>query len=578
MNYSVVWFKRDLRLHDHAALTQAASHGPLLCLYVIEPSLWAQPDAARQHYEFMLESLRELSRALKSLGGRLHVRTGEVPEVLAQLHALAPFAQLLSHEETGNALSFARDKAVARWCRAQGVVWQEFAQFGVVRRLQDRNHWHRHWLAHTQAAQLPSPAPVQCCTLDGASKTDEFLALARRKPQRYPQVSRGFATTPESEMHGFKCRIACNTAPGALQFQASPWPAQPVPTAQALGLDAWDPAERQRGGCSNARAVLDDFLLDRCRQYRGGISSPLSAPSACSRLSPYLSFGCLSLRQVVQATELRILQLQEHSAHAAKGLDAFLSRLHWHCHFIQKLESEPELEWRNVHRGYDGLREPDWNPAHFDALTQGRTGWPMVDACVAMLRHTGWLNFRMRAMLVSVASYPLWLHWREVGLWLARQFLDYEPGIHWSQMQMQSGTTGINTTRVYNPIKQAQDHDPKGLFVRRWCPALRRVPDSWLFEPWRMPESVQQAFGVRVSADACAGAVDAWPLPLVDLEAATRAAKDRLHSLRRMPEVRAGKAAIVEKHASRKGRDDATRAARVKPAADSRQMGLFDAA
>jgi deoxyribodipyrimidine photo-lyase len=155
-------------------------------------------------------------------------------------------------------------------------------------------------------------------------------------------------------------------------------------------------------------------------------------------------------------------------------------------------------------------------------------------------------------MLVSVAAYPLWLHWQPVGQWLARQFLDYEPGIHWSQLQMQSGTTGINTTRVYNPVKQAQDHDPKGVFVRRWCPALRRVPDSWLLAPWRMPESVQAACGVRVSANAPAGALDAWPLPLVDLESATRAAKDRLHSLRRTPEVRAGKAAIVEKHASRK--------------------------
>ncbi|OIP24500.1 MAG: deoxyribodipyrimidine photolyase [Comamonadaceae bacterium CG2_30_60_41] len=523
MSYSVVWFKRDLRLHDHAALTQAASHGPLLCLYVIEPSLWAQPDAARQHYEFILESLRELARALKSLGGRLHVRSGEVPEVLAQLHALTPFDRLFSHEETGNAITFARDKAVARWCQAQSVVWQEFPQFGVVRRLASRNHWQSAWATHTSAPQLPCPEP------------------------------------------------------GTLQFAPSPWATQHVISAQALGLDAFDPPERQRGGRSVGRAVLDDFLHDRCRHYRGGISSPLSAPSACSRLSPYLTFGCLSLREVVQATDYKLLQLKEQSAYAAKGLDAFLSRLHWHCHFIQKLESEPELEWRNVHRGYDGLREPDWNPAHFEALTQGRTGWPMVDACVAMLRHTGWLNFRMRAMLVSVASYPLWLHWREVGEWLARQFLDYEPGIHWSQMQMQSGTTGINTTRVYNPIKQAQDHDPKGLFVRRWCPALRRVPDSWLFEPWRMPESVQQACGVRVSADACAGAADAWPLPLVDLEAATRAAKDRLHSLRRTPEVRAGKAAIVEKHASRKGRLDATRAQRAKPAADSRQIGLFDA-
>jgi len=523
MAYSLVWFKRDLRLHDHAALADAAAHGPLLCLYVIEPSLWAQPDAARQHYEFILESLRELARALKTLGGRLHVRTGEVTEVLTQLRHLAPFERLVSHEETGNALTFERDKAVARWCRAQGVAWQEFPQFGVVRRLTSRNHWLSHWSAHTQAPQLPCPEP------------------------------------------------------GALQFQPSPWPAQPVPSAQDLGLDAFDPPERQRGGRSQGLAVLESFLLDRCRHYRGGISSPLSAPSACSRLSPHLSFGTLSLREVVQATEAKLLQFQEQSAYAKKGLEAFLSRLHWHCHFIQKLESEPELEWRNLHRGYDGLREHDFNPAHFAALTEGRTGWPMVDACVAMLRQTGWLNFRMRAMLVSVAAYPLWLHWREVGQWLARQFLDYEPGIHWSQMQMQSGTTGINTTRVYNPVKQAQDHDPKGLFVRRWCPALRRVPDSWILEPWRMPESVQLACGVRVCADAPAGATDAWPLPLVDLEAATRAAKNRLHNLRRTPEVRAAKAAIVEKHGSRKERDSGTRRSRAKPVADSRQISLFDA-
>lgn len=182
-------------------------------------------------------------------------------------------------------------------------------------------------------------------------------------------------------------------------------------------------------------------------------------------------------------------------------------------------------------------------------------------------------------MLVSVASYPLWLHWHPVGQWLARQFLDYEPGIHWSQMQMQSGTTGINTTRVYNPVKQAQDHDPQGIFVRRWCPALRRVPDTWILEPWRMPESLQMACGVRVSASAPAGAADAWPQPLVDLDAATRAAKNRLHNLRRTPEVRAAKAAIVEKHGSRKGREGQTAGIkrRAVPAAAAAQLSLgFD--
>jgi deoxyribodipyrimidine photo-lyase len=250
------------------------------------------------------------------------------------------------------------------------------------------------------------------------------------------------------------------------------------------------------------------------------------------------------MREVVQQTRAHIAQLPPQASRHRAGLTAFISRLYWHCHFIQKLESEPDIEWRNMHRGYDGLREDDFNEAHFEALKAARTGWPMVDACVTMLRETGWLNFRMRAMLVSVAAYPLWLHWRLVGEWLATQFLDYEPGIHWSQLQMQSGTTGINTTRVYNPIKQAQDHDPQGRFVRQWLPAMQRVPDTWLFEPWRMPQSLQTHMGVVVGDDIAE--------PLVELAQATREAKQRLHSRRQTDAVKSAKKAVVDKHASRK--------------------------
>jgi deoxyribodipyrimidine photo-lyase len=254
------------------------------------------------------------------------------------------------------------------------------------------------------------------------------------------------------------------------------------------------------------------------------------------------------MREVVQHTRAHIAQLPPSASRHRAGLTGFISRLYWHCHFIQKLESEPAIEWQNMHRGYDGLREHDFNEAHFEALKAARTGWPMVDACVTMLRETGWLNFRMRAMLVSVAAYPLWLHWRPVGEWLATQFLDYEPGIHWSQLQMQSGTTGINTTRVYNPIKQAQDHDPHGRFVRQWLPAMRQVPDTWLFEPWLMPHTMQAHVGVFVGNDANS----ALQQPVVDLAQATREAKQLLHSRRQTDEVKAAKKAVVDKHASRK--------------------------
>jgi deoxyribodipyrimidine photo-lyase len=514
MSYHLVWFKRDLRWQDHAALAEAAQLGPVLCLYIIEPSLWRQPDAARQHLEFIRESLRELHRHLRSQGGGLHLMVGEATEVLARLHAARPFAGLHSHEETGNAASYARDRAVARWCRTQGIAWTEHKSFGVQRRLASRDHWAGQWEAH-----MARP-------------------LARHGP---------------------------------LQWAPPPCPADAWPSLQDLGLDALQPPQRQVGGRSIGLQLLQEFLDSRSGQYRGGISSPLSAPSACSRLSPYLSYGCLSLREVVQATQAQLLELQGKPRHQARqaGLENFLSRLHWHCHFIQKLESEPEIEWRNMHRGYDGLREDEFNTAHFEALQAGRTGWPLVDACVAMLRETGWINFRMRAMLVSVAAYPLWLHWQPVGQWLARQFLDYEPGIHWSQMQMQSGTTGINLTRVYNPIKQARDHDPQGRFVRQWLPALRAVPEAWLFEPWRMPAELQSRCGVHVGQGIA--------LPPVKLAAATRQAKNKMHALRRQDSVQAGNAQVIDRHASRASRhmaSDRERSPKRAPAAGRDQLSL----
>ena len=483
MSYSLVWFKRDLRWQDHAALAHAASLGPVHCVYVIEPELWLQPDTALQHFEFVRESLVELDAHLRTMGGCVEIHMGELPDVLRKIWNEAPFKGLYAHEETGNGLTYARDLKVAEWCQAHGVDWQEFPQFGVVRRLKNRNLWQAAWEQHMAS-------PLQ---------NIDSLKFWRSSP------------TSSLEM----------VAPLHLQH---------------------NPPLRQRGGRTLALETLHSFLNARSIGYRGGISSPLSAPDACSRLSAYLAFGCISMREVVQKTRAHMAALPPQASRHRAGLSGFISRLYWHCHFIQKLESEPAIEWRNMHRGYDNLREQEFNFEYFEVLKQARTGWPMVDACVTMLRETGWLNFRMRAMLVSVAAYPLWLHWRPVGEWLATQFLDYEPGIHWSQLQMQSGTTGINTTRVYNPVKQAQDHDPHGVFVRRWLPYMRGVPDTWLFEPSLMPRHLSAADASSIQI----------PVPLVDLAMATRASKQMLHARRQHTDVKAGKQAVIEKHASRK--------------------------
>ena len=209
---------------------------------------------------------------------------------------------------------------------------------------------------------------------------------------------------------------------------------------------------------------------------------------------------------------------------------SFESRLHWHCHFIQKLESEPRIEWDDFHPSMRGIREVDAD--RLEAWSEGRTGVPFVDACMRALKAHGWINFRMRAMLMSFASYNLWLPWRDSGLHLARLFVDYEPGIHWSQCQMQSGSTSINTIRIYNPIKQGLDHDPDGTFIRQWCPELARLPAAQLHEPWRF--------------------TDHHPAPIVDCAEAARQAKDRIWTIRRSAGFKQHADAIQRKHGSRK--------------------------
>ena len=200
-------------------------------------------------------------------------------------------------------------------------------------------------------------------------------------------------------------------------------------------------------------------------------------------MSPYLSFGCLSLREINQKLEKRIIQLED--KFWRKSLYSFGNRLKWHCHFIQKLEDEPLIESKNLHSAYDKIRKPeDLNIDTFNSWKEGFTGFPMIDACMRSLIKTGWINFRMRALLMSFHSYNLFNHWKPAADYLATLFLDYEPGIHFSQCQMQSGTTGINTLRVYSPIKQSMDHDPSGEFIKKWVPELKDVSINDIHTPW----------------------------------------------------------------------------------------------
>lgn len=497
---TILWFKRDLRLADHAALSHAAAMGPVLPVYIIEPDMWAQPDASGRHWHFVRESLADLQAAM---GGALVIRVGVAAQVLEDLRARHGVTRLVSHEETGNGWSFARDKAVARWARAQGVVWEEVAQSGVVRRLGSRDGW-----AGLRNAYLRAPIVEQ---------------------------------------------------PAQVAWVAAP--SDPIPD-----LLADDAVQRQKGGRQEALSLLGGFLTERGQGYRKAMSSPLDGEWTCSRLSPHLAFGTLSGREAAVAGAARQREVKGTRDGWGGSLKSFQARLAWRDHFMQKLEDEPALEFRPLHSAYAGLRGDD--AIRRAAWEQGQTGLPFVDACMRFLNATGWLNFRMRSMVMAVASYHLWLDWRATGLHLARQFTDYEPGIHWSQVQMQSGTTGMNTVRIYNPVKQGKDQDPEGIFTRRWVPELAGLPLQYLQEPWLSP----QAAGL------------AYPPPIVDVTEAARFARDRIWAVRKGDGFGAQAARVIEKHASRKDpqghfvNDRAGRAKRgAKDAAkraDPRQMGF----
>jgi deoxyribodipyrimidine photo-lyase len=481
----VVWFKRDLRVEDHAPLTLAAERGRVLPLFIAEPALWQQNDMSARQWAFAAEGLGELDAALAELGQSLVIRVGDAVDVLAEIHKQFGIAALWSHEETGNGWTFARDRRVAAWARAAGLPWHELRQTGVIRRLKSRNGWAKAWDHDMGQPVIDTPIALEPIAADAGH------------------------------------------IPGAIELGLAP---DPCP-------------HRQSGGRTVALDTLHSFLMLRGRDYRYQMSSPVTAFDASSRMSPHIAWGTVSMREVAQHSWARIRELKAQSdgenARWRGSMVSFSGRQHWHCHFMQKLEDEPAIEFRNLHRAYDGLRPDLPDAARLHAWASGETGFPFVDACMRALHMHGWINFRMRAMLMSFASYHLWLPWRDSGLHLARMFTDYEPGIHWPQVQMQSGTTGINTMRIYNPVKQGYDQDPDGRFVRRYLPELRRVPDAFVHEPWRW----EGASGVLGKA---------YPAPIVDNVAAARAAREALSAVRKGAGHRAVAKAIANKHGSRK--------------------------
>ena len=474
---AVWWVKRDARLTDNACLTEADQLGlDVLPFFAFEPSILAADDTSDMHIQAQWQAVDGLRTSLRRLKADIIIAHGEVVEKLAKLHAIVPFTYVLSHEEIGNDLTFQRDRAVAEWCRQHRVEYREFPQSSVRRSGVNRDRLHEQWQNRiVNTSPLPVPAIRQTAPLRKLAASTTFPRL------------KAF-----NENH---------------QWQA------------VSEVDA--------------RGTLSNFLDYRGRWYRGGISSPNTAFTAGSRLSVHLAWGTLTTRQVWHAVRERLAALDPDDPKSGRwkqSLQSFLSRLHWRDHFTQRLESESSLEFQSLHPSYRDLPYENNERLHA-AWREGNTGFPLIDAVMRCLAATGFVNFRMRAMVVSFACHVLHLDWRLIHPHLARVFRDYDPGIHLNQLQMQAGVVGLNTIRVYNPTKQLTDWDADCRFVKQWIPELKDVPAEHILNGERLP---------------------GYPSPVVAFAERAKQMTSLLYGIRNSAAARAATSAVLLKHGSRK--------------------------
>jgi deoxyribodipyrimidine photo-lyase len=479
---NIVWFKRDLRLIDHEPLFAALLEPfPVLLLYLFEPSIMAYDDSDVRHWRFIFECIQDVQKRLLSKGFQLYYCQDEAETVFSKLTNHFNIHNVFSHQEVGNKLTFDRDIRIQNFFQKKGIKWKEYQLHGVIRKLKSRKDWDKRW---TQK-MTEVPRMIEESKWNFVQLEDDFYSEIKGKPLDSSIISRN--------------------------------------------------KNFQQGGEYWAWRYLDSFIKERHINYSKHISKPLLSRSGCSRLSPYLTYGAISMRMVYQYS----MQHYDRSPNK-RALSNFVSRLHWHCHFMQKFEDECRMEFENVNKAYDTLVKPR-NEAYIKAWQEGKTGIPIVDACMRCLIETGYINFRMRAMVVSFFVFNLWQDWRDLHF-LARQFLDYEPGIHYPQIQMQAGVTGINTIRIYNPIKNSEDHDTDGLFIKKWLPELEKIPPHLLHEPWKLSLIDQQMYECEIGNN--------YPFPIVDVEETRKCASDIVWSFRKKEEVKEEGKRILKKHTS----------------------------
>ena len=423
---NIVWLKRDLRVSDHLPLFEAENKKiDYLIIYLFEPNQINYHDFSKRHQQFIYNSIIDINKKLKKFDRKVQIFYQNAETIFNYLTSIYKIENVFSYQESGIKNTWNRDKRVARFLAKNKINWIQYEKQAVIRGSKNREGWDKYWYSYANSKII---------------KNTYSISKLRLKKSPYD----------------FKLRDFPNLKDYPKNFQPA--------------------------GESYAFKYLDSFIRNRGKNYNKFISMPEKSRQSCGRVSTYLSWGNISVRQVYQKIKNSVTY-----ADHKRSFNSFLIRLKWRSHFIQKFEVDCSYEHTCINRGYEKMKF-DNKSEILNSWMKGETGFPLVDASMKCLISTGWLNFRMRAMLVSFLCHYLEQDWKKGVYHMAKLFLDYEPGIHFTQFQMQAGVTGINSIRVYNPIKQSIERDPEAVFIKKWIPELSNIDSPLIHEPWKLTE------------------------------------------------------------------------------------------
>lgn len=426
MACTLLWFRRDLRLRDHPALARAAQRGFVIPVFILDPSLLHHPETGSARVDFMLECLRSLDQELRQRGGYLILRYGQPEQILPELIRQTGADGIYALEDIERIYGRVRDYRINQVFEREQLRIRWFDCPGLIKELVDYPAYRDLWFQGMQGSIHPIPKEI-------------------------------------------------STPPGI--------DTESIPTLQTLGLIP-DNKPIPEGGSAAAYRLLKQFLDNSLTRYHWQLSYP--AADVTSRLSPYLKFGVISVREAIQAA-YRVLPSKDYRVQ--RSVHQFVARLRWRDGFNQRYFYLPQLELQSLYKGFnEDQEEPEVFPEHYQAWCDGVTGFPLVDASARCLKATGFLNFRTRALHSSFLTNLLNIDWRFGALHYMRHLIDGETCIDHYQHQMQAGITHCvdkRWTRIYNPEQRGVDRcDPDADFIRRWITELKDVPQEYLGSPW----------------------------------------------------------------------------------------------